>query len=252
MGPAGTGIRRDSGRRGDRIATTHPTVAVLVPPAFGASPGYPHQVCRCRPAPPAPSPPLSSLSSFSNLRAPPRSRSLPCGSAARSPAPGWPRPIPAPPSRPAPPLPLTWQRRHQPCWSSRILCAGRGRGCAVRDCGATAAPARRRARICQAEAATGADLVRGGTVVRIDFGAASARWKQGRSAAGPRAGVSRVVPTLPSGCPGLGSGALELRPGPSGAALSPELVTPSHLPPLLGFCKGLGTRLPHPPPPDHK
>lgn len=69
---------------------------------------------------------------------------------------------------------------------------------------------------CKAEAATGADLVRGGTVVRIHFRAASSRlpwgsagaqWEAGEgrlAAAGPRAGVSRVVPALPSWCPGAG------------------------------------------------
>ena len=172
--PTGSGIRRDSWER-----RLHRHDAA--PPSRFSSTGFPRlsgvSVSGLSLSPrPSSSvsafPPLPSLLPFSNLRAPPGSRSLPCGSAARSPRP---QNGPTPPL----PLPLTWQRRRQPCWSSSVLCAGRGRDCAVPDCSATAAAARRRGRICKVKAATGADLVRGGTVVRIDFGAVSAHWEAG-------------------------------------------------------------------------
>nr|XP_020024664.1 protein transport protein Sec23A-like [Castor canadensis] len=61
-------------------------------------------------------------------------------------------------SAPPPPRPLTWQRRHQPCWPGRGLLRGRGRGGAGPDCGATGAPAPRRGQTLQVG---GADLVAG-------------------------------------------------------------------------------------------
>lgn len=117
------------------------SVSVASPPRFRHRPFPPFSPSRLRalgsarvPRPPissllreprpgsvhAPSPPHSPPSALSPRRSA-GSRTLPFGSPARS------------------PRPLTWQRRHQPCWPGGVLRGGRGRGGAGRDCSAAVA-----------------------------------------------------------------------------------------------------------------
>lgn len=152
LGSPESGIRRGSQQK-NRRSTANGRSPVTTPPGTRAPPTFHGRVCLGRPAPPAPSLPLSSLlplfsvtptplgpkaQSLGTSRPyPPLSSSPPRGRFRGRPSPA---PRPAPPFH-APPFPLTWQRRHQPCWPGRVLRGDRGRGGSGPDCTATAVSA---------------------------------------------------------------------------------------------------------------
>lgn len=155
-----------------------------------------------------------------------------------------PRPSLSRPALPfhAPPFPLTWQRRHQPCWPSGVLRGGRGRGGAGPDCTATAASAVRTGLILQGRGCDRRGSRSGGRCGKAQLpgcllhatrAAAGAQRQAGEGALGGgwlarRLGSLGCCGLFPLGVSGQVGRARALR-----AAFSPEPVTLSSPHPVL-------------------